>query len=177
MHPSTNPTNPDPLLANDGAGIRARLLPLIALHEGVGHIHSVERFVLEHAKDFPVIAPKRKFLPWVREPNHCFTNCIQLAFIEPQLTYVEGLAILPNPAFDMEHAWCVDAEGRVVDPTWEEPGLAYVGVPFLASYVRARYKAQARFGEMGSLLRVGDDGFALVLGTETRDWRLGPARK
>ncbi len=26
------------------------------------------------------------------------------------------------------HAWCVDQQGNVVDPTWEETGLAYLGL-------------------------------------------------
>jgi hypothetical protein len=44
-----------------------------------------------------------------------------------RVTYVEGYAqaILP-----VHHAWNVDAQGRVMEVTWEEPGVAYFGIEF-----------------------------------------------
>ena len=33
----------------------------------------------------------------------------------------------------VEHAWCVTADGRVVEPTWDECGIAYAG--FSQSFV------------------------------------------
>jgi hypothetical protein len=86
------------------------------------------------------------------------------------LTYVEGFATHPHPGEVMHHGWCVDAEGRVLDPTWGVPGLAYFGVPFRRSYSELRYVDQG--GLVGSLLTVGDDADVLVRGTERRKWRV-----
>jgi hypothetical protein len=60
--------------------------------------------------------------------GQCFANAGSLALNNPSLTYVEGLAdcgFLPTA-----HAWCVDAEGRVIDPTWRDCATAsYFGIP------------------------------------------------
>lgn len=154
--------------------ISTYLQQVVKLHKTVGDHHSIERFVLEHGQAFTVVAPKRSFVPWVQRANQCFCNCIQLAYME-RLVYVEGFATLPEPAIEMHHAWCLDSQGRVVDPTWKEPALAYFGVPFAVTYVHVRYDDQARYGMTGSLLSVGDDDYALVMGKEMRAWR-APAR-
>jgi hypothetical protein len=53
------------------------------------------------------------------------------------LTYVEGYG-LTNVGFACAHAWCVDEHGHVHDPTWPDGlGVAYLGIPFSASYIRA----------------------------------------
>ena len=43
------------------------------------------------------------------------------------VAYVEGMALSVIP---VEHAWCVDPDDRVVDPTWEGGGSAYFGAEF-----------------------------------------------
>ena len=49
------------------------------------------------------------------------------------LTYCEGYAIpdIGSIVHEMDHAWCVDADGRVIDNSWRKPGLAYFGIPFI----------------------------------------------
>jgi hypothetical protein len=59
----------------------------------------------------------------------CFGNSIATA-IRYGLPYVEGYAVGPKVAIGVSHAWNLDAEGRVVDTTWPEPGQAYLGVRF-----------------------------------------------
>jgi hypothetical protein len=60
--------------------------------------------------------------------GQCFANAGSLALNDPSLTYVEGLAdcgFLPTA-----HAWCVDAGGHVIDPTWRSSATAtYFGIP------------------------------------------------
>lgn len=88
-------------------------------------------FLLQHGKFF---APRP--MPagmWKGPPRVCYGNAIILGTIQG-FRYVEGYAV---PKFDtgnffpVEHAWNTDAEGRVaLDPTWDEPGIAYFGVEF-----------------------------------------------
>lgn len=86
-----------------------------------------------------------------RKPaRECFQNAGELALRFPDsLTYVEGLAhrMIPVP-----HAWCVTAEGQVVDPTWDNPEeAAYFGIPIRYDYLKNHVlneKVWGLFGEM-----------------------------
>lgn len=56
----------------------------------------------------------------------CYKNALELAASNKTLKYVEGYA---NNLIVCEHAWCVDADGKVVDPTWRDPEKCqYLGV-------------------------------------------------
>lgn len=63
-------------------------------------------------------------------PRCCFQNALVLAILHG-FAYIEGLAVpdigIPLPAL---HAWNLTPEGQLVDNTWADPGLAYIGVPF-----------------------------------------------
>src|SRR5581483_4835475 len=69
--------------------------------------------------------------------QQCFKNAAKLA-LQEQWLYVEGFGSNGHP---IHHAWCVNARGRVVEPTWENPGTAYFGLALtataLASYLAA----------------------------------------
>lgn len=67
-------------------------------------------------------------------PCHCFDNAFTLARrSRGRLRYAEGYAAGLIP---VEHAWCLDDCGRVVDPTWDD-GVAYFGVELPLEAVRA----------------------------------------
>ncbi|MBP2477693.1 hypothetical protein JOF53_006565 [Crossiella equi] len=68
-------------------------------------------------------------------PGRCFANANLYAARHPGLYYVEGYA-LDRIGFAHPHAWCVDETGTVHDNTWEEPGLAYAGLPFTRDYAQ-----------------------------------------
>mgnify|MGYP001012730423 FL=1 len=78
---------------------------------------------------FYVRQPTDRPQAWAR-PKRCFVNAARLAATRrDELQYVEGWAWGKVP---LHHAWCVDRDGNVVDPTWEPDPLldAYFGVPF-----------------------------------------------
>jgi len=102
------------------------------------------RFMLDHGRDYAIgpdtFAGKRG------QRRMCYMNASQLA-ISTQLdanplTYVEGTITCYGVPID--HAWCVNADGVVIDPTlrpdkdgggYEHIGN-YYGVPFHTDYVR-----------------------------------------
>ncbi len=70
------------------------------------------------------------------EPHMCFSNAFWRVLADHSLTYVEGKIAIHGVPID--HAWCVGADGVVVDPTIKDVGqvLGYFGVPFLTDYVK-----------------------------------------
>jgi hypothetical protein len=77
---------------------------------------------------------------WRGPDGACYINSARLADAMPSLRYVEGFA---NPglahSLPLEHAWCVDEQDVVHDPTWEVNGdCAYLGVP-----LRPGFRAEA----------------------------------
>lgn len=112
--------------------------------EGWTH-QSIEALVLAHGRAWtpqrrPAAYRKRAF-------RQCFRNAFELAQDHPELTYVEGYAdagIIP-----VEHAWCVDRVGRVVDPTWRAAKTAesaYFGVALATRWVTARIVRTGVYG-------------------------------
>ena len=64
--------------------------------------------------------------------NQCYGNAFDLAVRTAGLTYCEGFVLfsLGNRAAEVEHAWCVAADGRVIELTLRQVGLAYFGIPY-----------------------------------------------
>lgn len=96
------------------------------------HYRCVEDLLLQHGTFWePQPLPekwKAKIDAW---PKACFDNSYRLARkSRGQLRYVEGMA---TGVIAVEHAWCVDQDGRVVDLTWGSfrtvgMGASYMGV-------------------------------------------------
>lgn len=84
------------------------------------------------------------------EQRQCFMNAGQLAIDDSSLTYVEGMACTDTLGFAVHHAWLVDRQGRVVEPTWPN-GHSYCGLP-IKQDVLARVVLQTQvWGLFGSL--------------------------
>jgi hypothetical protein len=64
--------------------------------------------------------------------KECFKNSADAAVTNPELTYVEGYALVKDMPMPFAHAWLVDKNGLVVDPTWED-GHSYFGIKFETS--------------------------------------------
>ena len=73
------------------------------------------------------------------EIKMCFKNAAELALADPSLTYHEGYAV-GRAGIPVLHAWCVDEDGGVVDPTWPTDGAdptewTYLGCGFQTDFV------------------------------------------
>jgi hypothetical protein len=63
-----------------------------------------------------------------RARHGCVRNAAKLAWDTPEkLTIVKGYALGVAGVW-IGHWWCLDAGGRVVDPSWKNTGTAYVAV-------------------------------------------------
>jgi hypothetical protein len=66
--------------------------------------------------------------------QQCYRNAFLYADEHEGMTYVEGYA-QPDGLIPISHAWCVDSEGVIHDPTWDH-GVHYFGVPFDLMFVQ-----------------------------------------
>jgi len=87
--------------------------------------HCLSEFVLRHGRHW---TPRP--LPADIKPmrlNECFKNAADLAlgYHRNEYIYCEGYALGIIP---MLHAWCVDFEGNVIDPTWDQRGRKLIGL-------------------------------------------------
>lgn len=89
-------------------------------------------------------------------------NAGAIALTDSQWTYVEGYALLGSIEVPVHHAWLVSAEGELWDPTWDEPGSAYFGVPIKKPFLCHTVAEQECYG----LFESGDELTRLVAGLE-----------
>ena len=122
-----------------------------------------ERYKYSSSEDL-VLKQGKFFTPEKRPENielgskkECFANASKLALQRSDLTYVEGYAMvndrLPLP---IAHAWCVDKKGRVIDNTWENPGVSYFGVPFKTSYLAKKLSETGVYGILSGSVGTSD---------------------
>jgi hypothetical protein len=69
----------------------------------------------------------------VMEAGSCYLNAYTLASFQPErFSYYEGYgSLVGNNGWATAHGWCIDSDGRVVDPTWwglGQPPAAYQGI-------------------------------------------------
>ena len=90
-------------------------------------------FLGEHGRWYtPPERPRPKGLRKMRD-RRCYGNAFEL-MVNAGCTYVEGWAA-NFMGIPVHHAWVVDREGNMIDPTWAKVGLAYYGVPFSNDFV------------------------------------------
>jgi hypothetical protein len=82
--------------------------------------------------------------PWMRKmpDKACFENATAMATMHKEYRYAEGYSFSLIPTL---HAWLVDPDGNAVDPTWREPGAAYLGIIFPVEEVRANWQETGVF--------------------------------
>jgi hypothetical protein len=114
-----------------------------------------EEFVLENGKKFK----NHKEIKVERgKKGECFKNAFHLAD-NKGLIYVEGVVTISGSPLPGLHAWCVDKEGNVYDPTLEEAD-EYYGVPFDLMYVEKTILREKTYGVIDNY----EMGFPLLRG-------------
>src|SRR4051812_17605590 len=108
--------------------------------------------ILDHGREMgPVIKSGQAHA----DLNGCFANAQLLMKQRESLLYCEGYALSVATGVTMHHGWCLDADGRVLDPTWERHSRVstwYYGLTFAREYALRRLEAQLQTGVVGSLL-------------------------
>lgn len=84
-------------------------------------------------------------------PKSCYWNSQRLAFKRNDLIYVEGYAIAEGISIAIAHAWLMTPEGYAIDPTWDEPGTVYLGIPFNTDWVKSMLAARKAKGREDDL--------------------------
>lgn len=99
----------------------------------MGHGRSIYSELLKHGREFTA-----QPLPEDIErgtPRECFQNCLNIADGDT-LIYCEGYALRPDLGILIHHAWCIDGDEMVVDPTWDDPETClYFGIDFQIQWV------------------------------------------
>ncbi|MFF2521447.1 hypothetical protein [Streptomyces liangshanensis] len=98
-------------------------------HDGITgwKYRSVYELVAAHGRWFtPGVLPEQvRPLP----ERQCFANAAATEWEHPHLAYTEGFAVAAGSPVPTAHAWCTDADGHAIDPTWSElGGGAYLGI-------------------------------------------------
>ena len=146
-----------------------RLVADLRKRNTFGHLTSVytglEDFLLRAGESFSAIAAKRGGVR-LMTPKQCFHNCGALVQRRADLTYCEGYAM--KELIPIHHAWCIDSDGRVIEPTLRKPAVEYIGVRFPTSYV-----ADTQTSENGSMILQWQNKFPIF----TIPWDEQPFRK
>lgn len=82
-------------------------------------------------------------------PKQCYANAYRLVDSDPDLTYVEGLALPDFVDIPIAHAWAVDKNGNVIDNTWKTPGVSYIGIPFTTDFLHEVASETGVYGIFG----------------------------
>ncbi len=92
------------------------------------HYCGREDFLLQHGEWFSAQSWRHSGFEGV--PKTCYSHSYMLCKDHRNLRYVEGSAIYSAFPLAIDHAWTTDVIGNLIDGTWLNNGLAYLGVRF-----------------------------------------------
>lgn len=74
-------------------------------------------------------------------PKGCYYNCLQILNEYPELIYCEGYALAEGLVLPVPHAWLINSEGKVIEPTWDTKGC-YIGVSFNTDWLISLFESR-----------------------------------
>ena len=140
-------------------------MPKVVIEDSSGkHILCSGRFLAEQGWYYkPTERPRGIRLG---SAHDCHMNAFKTVLEdEDRLFYCEGVACSPGLP-PLPHAWVTDGTGSVVEVTWSEPGVMYLGIPIKLAYVAKMISATGSFCLM--LSHAADD-LRLVRADRTND--------
>lgn len=141
---------------------RTTLLKKLRPNQGWKYI-GIEELVLDYGRAMSAKPMPKNIKRGL--PRSCYHNSQKLAFERSDLIYVEGYAIAQDVLIPFAHAWLMTPEGFAIDVTWDEPGVAYLGIPFNTDWIKsilAARKARGREDDISMLEGNHLEGFCLL---------------
>lgn len=106
----------------------------------------VAKLLLDHGKYYE--ADENTFSGPRGEPKMCYMNAGRAVIDDPSNTYVEGYVDVDG--VPIAHAWYLDKDGRVVDPTIRGVNATnYFGIPFNSNYLMLSIMKNKYWGLLG----------------------------
>ncbi|UWU27285.1 hypothetical protein N2600_18190 [Rhizobium sp. WSM1274] len=99
-----------------------------------------ETALLAYGRPMAGVRDRPAYVP-AGQKRQCYANCVKAVLPaspgREELFYAEGFATTkPGQLIPMQHAWLVDQQGHVIDPTWGNAHEhLYFGVVFKTSFV------------------------------------------
>jgi hypothetical protein len=110
---------------------------------------SVFSFLAEHGRSYT--SDPETFAGERMEQGMCYMNCTHSVLENPLLTYCEGFVSVYG--VPLEHAWLLDRDGNVIDPTLtahpEGRVTEYFGVAFSTEYLLQAAMRNKYYGLLG----------------------------
>jgi len=124
----------------------------------------VEEFVLAKGS----LHQHKEIPDWIikGETKECFQNCFNNLLKFPDLVYCEGFALCQT--LPVHHAWLLDDDNKVIDPTWwslPQQSVEYFGVSFRKQYVLQIAASSGYYGVIDNFV----EGYPLLTGDHTPD--------
>ena len=76
-------------------------------------------------------------------PKSCYWNCQQLLKDYSELIYCEGYALSPDVSISIRHAWLINEQKEIIEPTWGENNSVYLGIAFSSKWLTSFLKKRS----------------------------------
>lgn len=123
--------------------IRQAIAAYVSDWERMGHPMPMHRFILRNGfvhKAAPLKGPQM-------EKKECFKNAAEFVAMKRNVRYAEGFATRPDIGMLIHHAWAIDDDDQVIDPTWDRPEECfYMGIVLTSGEVWSELRRNDFYG-------------------------------